>query len=283
MALDPNAAGQVGRPLSWSWTWQDAVRYALAVGAGPEELPYVYERYGPRVLPSMLVLPSFAAASTLFHAVKGDATGAFFAEQQVVFHRALPPEGSLEAQPRVVGVWDLKRLAMAGFEVELTDAQGPLATSRFSLVYAHDGGFGGARPPRPERFLIPQRAEDWTARLPTLPQQALLYRLLGDLNPLHVDPEAAAEAQAVTGGRPILHGLCTFGFLTRAVLAACCGGDPGRLRSLSCRFAAPAWPGDTLCFEGWREGPHTLVRVRTAEAPEREVLTNVSALVEGEA
>jgi acyl dehydratase len=123
----------------------------------------------------------------------------------------------------------------------------------------------------------PERAPDWVVEESTSPEQALLYRLSGDHNPLHADPAVAELAAKVTQGRPILHGLCTYGYIGRAVLANECGDDPARLKLLAGQFTKPIWPGETIITEGWREDRRVIVRAATKERPQDHVFTNAWA------
>src|SRR5690606_34810050 len=124
------------------------------------------------------------------------------------------------------------------------------------------------------RVKTPEREPDWVVREKTSPEQALPYRLTGGHNPPHADPRAAEKAAKVTQGRPILHGLCTYGYVGRAVLAKECGGDPAKLKAFTGRFSKPVWPGDTIVTKGWREDGRVLVVAGTEEHPEEPVFTN---------
>lgn len=268
--------------LRFEYRWRDAALYALGIGAGPQELEFVYEG-GPddppmRVFPTYAVIPAYEACKALFDVVGGDFSGVVHGGQAVRIHRALAPDGVLTTVGRVASIGDLRRLAQVVFTTETRDEDGALVCeTEWTIMYLLDGGFGGAPPPKSPRVRAPERAPDWTVRFSTSPSQALLYRLSGDLNPLHADPRAAARAEKVTGGRPILHGLCTYGFVGRAILARECANDPARLRFFSARFSRPVWPGDTLIVDGWREEGRVLVQAHTEEHPDEPVLTSAWA------
>jgi acyl dehydratase len=148
----------------------------------------------------------------------------------------------------------------------------PVFDNRFTIFARGEGGFGGERGPELPRLSPPEGAPDFEITEATTAEQALLYRLSGDLNPLHADHEAARA-----GGfdRPILHGLCTFGFVGRAILSGACGGDPRRFKSLSARFTGAVFPGDTLTTRGFRRDGSWLVTVTTQDG--RPVLSNAVA------
>ena len=139
------------------------------------------------------------------------------------------------------------------------DTDAPIATIRRTTFARGDGGFGGPSGPVRQPHPIPERDPDIVCDLPTLPQQALIYRLNGDSNPLHIDPDVAREAGF---DRPILHGLCTFGVAGHAVLKTLCGYDPARLKRIDVRFSAPVFPGETIRTEMWVDGPQISFRAR---------------------
>ena len=145
-----------------------------------------------------------------------------------------------------------------------------MGTSTTTYYYSGKGMVGAPLPPRGPRRLPLRRSPDWNHWLPTLPQQALWFRLHGDRNPLHVDPQIAAQMPEITGGRPILHGLCSFGLLNRAVALV---HGASRIHRLNARFSRPLWPGDTLMVEGWNEGPEVVLRAARLETPQEEVMT----------
>jgi acyl dehydratase len=149
-------------------------------------------------------------------------------------------------------------------ERSLTDkATGaPIATLSSTTVMRGDGGFGGPSGPTPEPHRLPARAPDAALDIATLPQAALIYRLSGDMNPLHADPKVAAAAGFA---RPIMHGLCSFGIAGRALVKLACGNDPGRLAHMQVRFTAPAYPGETIRTEIWRDGATVSFRARAVE------------------
>jgi acyl dehydratase len=261
---------------------RDTILYALGLGCGSDptdrgDLTFVYEE-GLRALPTMAVVlgaPGFW--------LKDPATGVdwrkvLHGEQGLVLHRPVPPTGVVLGRSRITEILDRgERGAFMYSERDLIDqASGALiATTTSTTVLRGEGGFGGPTGPAPEPHRLPERAPDLAVDLATLPQAALIYRLSGDYNPLHADPEVA---KAVGFPRPILHGLCSFGVAGRAVLRACCANDPGRLKEFQLRFSAPVFPGETIRTEIWRDGPVVSFRARAVER-DIVVLNNGRAVV----
>lgn len=280
--LNPAAAGRTTAPLRFSYRWQDVALYALGVGARQSDLAFLYEgtEGGMKVLPTYAVIPAYEACKELFDVVGGDFAGVVHGAQKITLHRPFAPEGTLTTIGKVEHVGDLKRMAQATFTTTTTDERGVLVCeTEWTIMYLFDGGFGGAPPPKSPRIRVPEREPDWIVEDATRPEQALLYRLCGDHNPLHADPRAAEKAAKITEGRPILHGLCTYGFVARAILTKECGDDPARFRTFAGRFSKPVWPGDTIVTRGWREDGRVIVVAGTKEHPEEPVFTNAWAEV----
>ncbi|QFY11845.1 enoyl-CoA hydratase [Nonomuraea phyllanthi] len=254
MPLDHSLIGVDGPSRERTWTAKDTMLYALGVGAGTSELEFATEK-GQRVLPTFAVLAAQAPGRRL-----GDFDTAMLvhAEQAFELHRELPPAGSVRTSSRVTGIYDKGSGALvttAATAVDLATGE-PLVTSRSAVFIRGEGGFGGERGPR-DTWAPPDRAPDHKVTYPTLPEQALIYRLSGDYNPLHSDPEFAARAGF---DRPILHGLCTYGVTGRALLHAVAGSDPGRFRAMSGRFTSPVFPGESLTVSVWVDGAQVLFR-----------------------
>lgn len=279
--LDPSSVGKTSEPLRFTYRWQDAALYALGVGATERELGLVYEglaQDGPHVLPTFAVIPAYEACKALFGVVGGDFGGVVHGGQSVRLHKPFAPSGTLTTIGKVANVGDLKRMAQVIFSTETRDERGELvAETDWTIMYLLDGGFGGEAPPKSVRLRAPEREADWIVEEKTASTQALLYRLSGDHNPLHADPVIAEKAAKVTEGRPILHGLCTYGYVCRAIVNQACGGDVRRLRSFTGRFSKPVWPGDTLVIKGWKEDGKTIVVAGTREHPEEPVFSNAWA------
>jgi acyl dehydratase len=260
MPLDLNAVGAKGGPVERSWTSTDCLLYALGVGAGTDELSFTTEK-NQRVLPTFAVI--VGGGGVPFGALgKFNPAMLVHGEQAIEVFGPIPVEGRVRSTGRIVHIWDKRSGAVVGTESESVDAvSGELRLrTRSSLFIRGEGGFGGERGPSGPRNEPPARAADLELRYETRPDQALLYRLSGDRNPLHSDPEFARLAGFE---RPILHGLCTYGFTGRALLHGLCGGDPARFRSMEARFSKPVLPGDALTISIWVEGGEALFRTST--------------------
>lgn len=236
---------------------RDTILYALSVGLGddplcPRQLRFTYEK-GLLALPTMAAVLAHPGAWITNPAFGVNYLKLLHGEQNLTVHRSLPAEGEIEATYRVVAVVDkgADKGALVYFEKLLTDiATGErLCTVGSTLFLRADGGCGGFGTAPPSLPLEPNRATTFIADRKTAVSAALLYRLNGDLNPIHVDPAAAAKAGFE---RPILHGLCTYGVAGYLLTRTVCGDDPARLRSLAARFAAPVYPGETIRVEGGR-------------------------------
>jgi acyl dehydratase len=278
MAIDAQSLGYEAPPIEFNYTWRDTVVYALGVGASADaELDYLYEGRGPKVLPTFCTIPTFAAFDTLVDRIGCDRQGMVHHSQQMDLFKPLPPNARLRVTGKVAGLYDLKRLAMSVFSIDAYDEDGDLIIrGEVTLLLRNDGGFGGKRPPQTARVNPPDREPDFEIRDQIGPTQALLYRLSGDYNPLHADPDFAAQAGF---DRPILHGLCTYGYAGRAVVKGACGGDPDKLATLRGQFSNPVFPGDTLIIRGWNEGERLILGVTTEQRPEKPCLSNAYAVL----
>lgn len=271
MSLDLSAVGFETAPFSFDYDWKTVVLYALGVGCKREELDYLYEGRGPLVVPSFAVVPAYPALEPLVEKAGADMTKVVHGSQSVTLHGAIPREGRLTTIAKLSGIYDLKRLSQVVFTTE-TSHEGKLVfETEWTLVVRDTGGFGGPRPPKATAPKLPNDQPPLFEKTETIsPEQALLYRLSGDLNPLHADPEFAKEVGFEQG--PILHGLCTYGYVTRAVVEGACGGDPSRLKKIAVQFKKPVWPGETLRTVGYRteDGRIALVAY-AADRPEAVV------------
>jgi acyl dehydratase len=276
MAIDAQSLGYEAPPIDFNYTWRDTVMYALGVGASADaELDYLYEGRGPRVLPTFCAIPTFAAFDTLVDRIGCDRRGMVHHGQQIDVFKPLRPNARLRVTGKVAGLYDLKRVAISVFSIDAYDEDDDLVSrGEVTLLLRNDGGFGGERPPKTERVITPERDPDFEIHDHVGSNQALLYRLSGDYNPLHADPDFAAEAGF---DRPILHGLCTYGYVGRAIVTGACGGDPDALAMLRGQFSNPVFPGETLIIRGWDEGERMILGVTTKERPDKPCFSNAYA------
>ncbi|WP_077000803.1 MaoC/PaaZ C-terminal domain-containing protein [Variovorax sp. KK3] len=263
-------------PIEHAYAIRDTQLYALGVGLGadpldPQQLDYLYEGVDGRSLRAMPTLANVLAYPG-FWAREAD-TGIDWrkivhAEQEIVLHASLPPGGCVVGQNRVSALWDKGpgKGALMQQQREVRDAADGalLATVTQLSLLRGNGGFGpgGGNSAPPVPHALPDRAPDVVHDIRSLPQAALIYRLSGDLNPLHADP---AIARAAGFERPILHGMATMGFAAHAVLAAVLGYDATRFAGMRVRFTAPALPGDTLRTEMWVDGKVVSLRTTALE------------------
>ena len=268
--IDPEQL--IGAPLpeaTSSWTDKDVMLYHLGLGAGvpatsPQELKYVYER-------DLVVLPSFASVACSpglgFRRVPG-----LDLSKVVVLHaeHLIEVPGPIPVTADVVHTGSLKDLVDRGggalglFEVETRDRHtGELLMRNVASFYLKGlGGFGKAADQPYERLVAPDREPDRSGSVMLIPQQAFIYRLSGDRNPLHVDPEVAARAGF---GQPLLHGLCTYGVVCKSIVDLMLDANPAAVRQYRARFAGPVFPGETLEISLWREPDRVLASVGTRE------------------
>jgi len=269
MPIDPSKAlgAQLGEG-QYTYTKDQVILYHLGLGAGvpatdPGELEYTYEK-NLKVLPSFGVIPTFGAIGSI-----GNIPGLEFnfamllhGEQDLEIHQPIPPEATITNRGKVAEIWDKGKAALVVLQVDTSDESGqPLFTNRFSLFLRGEGGFGGEPGPKAGNA-APDRAPDGVIESPTLPQQALIYRLSGDKNPLHADPEFAKM-----GGfdKPIIHGLCSYGVVCKAVVDNVLGGDVTKVARYQARFAGVGFPGETYLTSYWKEGDKILIQSKSKE------------------
>jgi acyl dehydratase len=271
------ALGQSLPPAVSSWDQDDVILYHLGVGAGNPptergELAYTYEA-DLKVLPSFATIAPFPMMFNLAGVPGLEFNPALLlhGEQEITLFRPIPSSSEATHRGRVAEIWDKGKAALVVVEVASSDQQGTqLFVNRFSLFLRGEGGFGGE--PGPSAVAeAPARPPDHVISSPTLPQQALLYRLSGDKNPLHADPAFAA-----LGGfdRPILHGLCSYGVVCKAVVDHALGGDVTGVIGYRARFSGVVFPGETIVTSIWDEGGGRLLVSASTRERELPVITN---------
>ncbi|ALO07976.1 Putative (R)-specific enoyl-CoA hydratase [Streptomyces venezuelae] len=278
MPIDPaKAVAAEPRSAEISWDHKDVQLYHLGLGAGTpatdaDELRYTLES-------RLHVLPSFATVAGAGMGVVGglsapgidiDLAAVLHGGQSITLHRPVPTGGRAVSTSRVAAVYDKGKAAVLVLRSEAADADGPLWTSDAQIFVRGEGGWGGDRGPS-ERLALPERQPDATVERPIREEQALLYRLSGDWNPLHADPEFAKLAGF---DRPILHGLCSYGMTLKAVVDTLLDGDVTRVRSYRTRFAGIVFPGETLRLRMWADEGRVQVVVTAVERDDAPVLAD---------
>ena len=256
MPLNPAAVGAVGDVRTMSWNSKDALLYAVGIGAGQNDLPFTTENTKEV---QQVVFPTFAVVAGSGTTSPGKSAmaeiGTFnwallvHGSQAITLHRPIPVEAEATVQDKVVAMYDKGKAAVVVTEAETKLKTGELLwTTRSSVFIRGEGGWDGDRGPSGPQNEPPAKAPDHEVTLQTSPDQAFVYRLSGDRNPLHTDPSFAA-----IGGfdRPILHGLCSYGFTGRALLGALCNNDVTKFKHIEGRFSSPVMPGDALTVRMW--------------------------------
>ena len=261
----PDILDQRTAPRAFSYDEKDVMLYALGIGLGgdpmnADELKYVYERDLKVVPTAATVLAASAGRGAAVEMPPGHRASQInflmvvHGEQKIELHRPLPTSGAFTTENRTIGAFDkgAGKGAVVINETIWTDENGDKIATLTSSTFARgDGGFAGPSDGAPAPHPTPSRSPDLSLDFPTRSDQALIYRLNGDRNPLHSDPEVAAKAGFP---RPILHGLCTYGITCRAVLQGLTHYDPEPLLSHQARFSAPVFPGDIITVDMWRDG-----------------------------
>ena len=267
-SLDAARLAQMEFPVrEFAYDEARTMLYGLAAGMGrdpldADELPFVTEP-GLKALPSMATV--IAWDDTWLPQTGIDVSRVVHGEQRITLHKPLAPAARLSSRMRIVDVFDKGegRGAVLYVRTDLTDLDDdqPLATLHSTVFARGNGGFGGPQGNPPPLATVPERPADVVVDYESLPSQALLYRLLGDRNPLHSDP---VFARSVGFERPILHGLCTYAIAVRAIVKGLCDHDPARVAHVEARFTAPVFPGETIATELWRTPDGGAFRARVA-------------------
>ncbi len=260
--VDLSVIGKKTKPVIFEYTWKDVVLYALGVGASAEDLDFVYEGTpgGLKVLPSFCVVPAIRAYPNVGDRV--DFSRFLHGEQTIRLSGPLPPEGRFLVVGEVTDIYDKRKAAVYHIHVSGRTEDGSHSFDTYWVnFYVGAGGFGGDPGPKSEIVNPPKDTEaDCTISNKVPENQAALYRLSGDLNPLHLVPDFARQ-----GGfdRPILHGLCTYGFAVRAIVNGVLDGQVERLKGFRARFSSVVYPGDTLTTRCWIRNGKVIAQVET--------------------
>jgi len=278
MSLDPASVGLESPPEKFEYDFRTLALYALGIGAKADELDYLYEGRGPKVYPTFAVVPAFEPVFELVRKSGGNIATMVHGAQTTIVEKPLPPEGALVTTARIDGLYDMKRLVQMLCSTESRLGGDVLCRTEWQLLFREGGGFGGPHPPKVAAPKAPDAAEPaFEHEEQTSREQALLYRLSGDVNPLHADPEFAKAVGFERG--PILHGLCTYGFIARAIIRRQCDGDGSRLRSLTAQFRKPVWPGEPLKTVGYRVGSDVVFKTYAGGRLDAPVATGHATLV----
>ena len=257
MPINPEAVGTEGDPFESSWNSKDALLYAVGIGAGVEDLAFTTENTNgvdQQVFPTFPVVVGWGMGSAMRNIGSFNPAMLVHGQQAVTLHKPVPVSGKVRGTSRITGIYDKGKGAVVASQTDIVDAADGSAmfTLNSSVFIRGEGGWGGDRGPGGEKNTPPTRDADHTVKYQTSIHQALTYRLSGDRNPLHSDPSFAAM-----GGfdRPILHGLCTYGFTGRGLLSALCDNDASRFTHIEGRFASPVIPGEELTIAMWKTAP----------------------------
>ena len=273
--VDLGVIGNKSQPVVFEYTWRDVVLYALGVGASADELEFIYEKPpgGLKVLPSFVVVPAIRAFPHLGEDI--DWSLMLHGEHCIRLFRPVPPEGKIVQTGEVKNIFDKGKGAVFHINIDgHTEDGNRLYSIDWIIFYVGAGGFGGDPGPKSEPLMPPTGVKPaFQVSYRVSENQAALYRLSGDLNPLHLDPEAAKR-----GGfdRPILHGLCTYGFATRAIVNGLLGGDVSGFKEFKARFTDVVYPGDNLTTSGWKDNGRYIIQV---ESDRGVVLGNAAAKI----
>ncbi|MFX1308404.1 MAG: MaoC/PaaZ C-terminal domain-containing protein [Promethearchaeota archaeon] len=275
--ININALDQIKESV-FEYKWKDVVLYALGIGTQPDELPFLYEGTpgGVKVFPSYAVIAGGGAAP-LEKLGRIDFSRFIHGEQYIKLYQPFSPQGRIIRKGKITHIYDKgKNAVIHSLRQGFTEKGEHIFDAKWVHVYLDAGGFGGESSPKSESLNPPEGVEpDFSISYKTNENQAALYRLNGDYNPLHIDPEFASRSGRFKG--PILHGLCTYGFVTRAIFYGACNGEISRFKEFSARFSSPVYPGDKITTEGWKDNNRYIIQARTEQ---KIVINNSYALIE---
>ena len=277
MPVNLNAIGQTKESV-FEYNWKDVVLYALGIGAQTNELPFLYEgtKGGINVFPSYAVIAGDGAAP-FGKLGKINWAKLIHGEQYIKLYQPFLPKGKITRKGTITHIYDKGKNAIIHSMRQGFNEKGEhLFDAKWVHVLLDAGGFGGESGPKAQSLNPPEGVKpDFSISYKTSENQAAIYRLNGDLNPLHLDPKYAQLSGRYK--EPILHGLCTYGFAARAILHGACEGDLNRFKEFSARFSSPVYPGETITTEGWKETGRYIIQAHTGKDI---VISNSYAIVE---
>ncbi|MFX1427379.1 MAG: MaoC/PaaZ C-terminal domain-containing protein [Promethearchaeota archaeon] len=278
-SLDLDIIGKETEERTRKYTWKDVILYNLGIGAQPDELQFVYERYpgGVQVFPSYACIVG-GAGFPRFSKESIDGARFIHGEQMIKLYKPFPSEGEFKVKGVCENMFDKGNAAVIHTRISGRTMEDELIfENKYVHFYIGEGGWGGDRGPKTEPLDPPEGKDpDFSITYKTNINQAAIYRLSGDYNPLHIDPAFAKRSGRFD--RPILHGLCTYGHATRAIVYGLCDGDVARFKEFKARFTSEVYPGEALTTQGWKENGRYIIQVRS----ERDtiVLGNAYAIVD---
>ncbi|MFW9822307.1 MAG: MaoC/PaaZ C-terminal domain-containing protein [Candidatus Thorarchaeota archaeon] len=277
-SLNLDIIGKETEERTFTYTWKDVVLYNLGIGAQPDELKFVYERYpgGVQVFPSYACIVA-GRGFPRFSDKPIDGARFIHGEQMIKLNKPFPSEGELKVKGVCENIFDKGKAAVIHTKVSARTPDGEhIFDAKYAHFYIGEGGWGGDRGPKAEPLDSPEGKEpDFSVSYKTNINQAAIYRLSGDYNPLHLDPEFAKRSGRFD--RPILHGLCTYGYATRSIVYGLCDGDVSRFKEFKARFTSEVYPGETLTTSGWKDNGRYIIQVKTERGA--TVLGNAYAIV----
>ncbi len=261
MPINLSLVGEKSKEVEHPYGWKDVVLYHLGIGARAAELQYVYESVqgGLKVIPAFSVIPALEATAHVSGKLGANPMMILHGEQGMSIRKPIPPKGVFKTVAEIKGIYDKGKGALVDIETTTTDGDGEtLFTNYIGIFCRGEGGFGGERGPEAKPVVPPEgKAPDFTGSYAVSEDQTALYRLSGDLNPLHIDPNFAK-----VGGfsKPILHGLCTYGIACKTLIGGLCDNDPLKVREWRARFSKPVMPGETVTTKAWKldDGCHAV-------------------------
>jgi acyl dehydratase len=275
MTLNLDIIGKKLEPVQFAYDHDSVILYALGIGTGADELEFVYEK-GLKVFPTFAVVPFMPALIPFIQKANLNMRAVLHGEQKITLHKPIPKSGTLSTTAICESIYDKGdkgATVTINFITENQDGE-VIFENKAVVMDRSAGNFGGDRGPKAEKFDPPdEKKPDFTLEYTTSPNQGALYRLSGDKNPLHIDPEFAKKSGF---DRPILHGLCSFGYAGRAILHSVCDSDPSRLKSFSVRFMNIVYPGDTLITKGWKAESGAYI-IQTTNQEGKTILGNAVA------